>query len=126
MHKWYNMDACTNALHVRREIRQYQKSTELLIRKAPFQRLVREIANNVSGRAVAPPCTFMHSWTGYVPEHAMSALHPHSHLQVAKGDLRDGLRFQAPAIEALQEAAEAYLVSRCALAETRVAGSVGA
>lgn len=38
-------------------------------------------------------------------------------MQVAKGDLRDGLRFQAPAIEALQEAAEAYLVSRCALAE---------
>jgi len=27
-----------------REIRQYQKSTELLIRKLPFQRLVREIA----------------------------------------------------------------------------------
>ena len=28
-----------------REIRRYQKSTELLIRKLPFQRLVREIAN---------------------------------------------------------------------------------
>ena len=27
-----------------REIRRYQKSTELLIRKAPFQRLVREVA----------------------------------------------------------------------------------
>lgn len=27
-----------------REIRRYQKSTDLLIRKAPFQRLVREIA----------------------------------------------------------------------------------
>ena len=27
-----------------REIRKYQKSTELLIRKEPFQRLVREIA----------------------------------------------------------------------------------
>ncbi len=27
-----------------REIRQYQKSTDLLLRKAPFQRLVREIA----------------------------------------------------------------------------------
>ncbi|KAI7732498.1 hypothetical protein M8C21_024217 [Ambrosia artemisiifolia] len=26
------------------EIRKYQKTTELLIRKAPFQRLVREIA----------------------------------------------------------------------------------
>ena len=29
-----------------REIRRYQKSTELLIRKAPFQRLVRELAQN--------------------------------------------------------------------------------
>lgn len=27
-----------------REIRKYQKTTELLIRKAPFQRLVREVA----------------------------------------------------------------------------------
>ena len=36
-----------------REIRKYQKSTELLIRKLPFQRLVREIAQDfkVSGRA---------------------------------------------------------------------------
>jgi histone H3 len=30
-----------------REIRRYQKSTELLIRKMPFQRLVREIALDV-------------------------------------------------------------------------------
>lgn len=30
-----------------REIRRYQKSTELLLRKAPFQRLVREIAQDV-------------------------------------------------------------------------------
>jgi histone H3 len=30
-----------------REIRKYQKSTELLIRKLPFQRLVREIACNI-------------------------------------------------------------------------------
>ena len=29
-----------------REIRKYQKSTELLIRKLPFQRLVREIATD--------------------------------------------------------------------------------
>lgn len=54
-----------------REIRRYQKSTELLIRKLPFQRLVREIA------------------------------------QESKADLR----FQSTAIAALQEAAEAYLVS---------------
>jgi histone H3 len=31
-----------------REIRKYQKSTELLIKKLPFQRLVREIAQDFS------------------------------------------------------------------------------
>jgi histone H3 len=30
-----------------REIRRYQKSTDLLIRKLPFQRLVREIAQDI-------------------------------------------------------------------------------
>lgn len=29
-----------------REIRKYQKGTDLLLRKAPFQRLVRELASN--------------------------------------------------------------------------------
>ena len=53
-----------------REIRHYQKSTELLIRKLPFNRLVREIAQ----------------------------------------DFKTDLQFQAQAILALQEAAEAYLV----------------
>jgi histone H3 len=53
-----------------REIRRYQKSTDLLIRRQPFQRLVREVA------------------------------------QAYKSDLR----FQSAAINALQEAAEAYLV----------------
>ena len=54
-----------------REIRRYQKDTNLLIRKLPFQRLVREIAQ-----------------------------------EVGAGDKR----FQSPAVLALQEAAEAYLV----------------
>ena len=31
-----------------REIKKYQKSKELMIRKLPFQRLVREIANQIS------------------------------------------------------------------------------
>ena len=57
----------TVALH---EIRHYQKTTELLIRKLPFNRLVREIAQ----------------------------------------DFKTDLRFQAQAIGALQEAAEAYLI----------------
>ena len=54
-----------------REIRRYQKSTELLIRKLPFNRLVREVAQ----------------------------------------DFKTDLRFQSAAIKALQEAAEAYLVT---------------
>src|ERR1700743_3517813 len=49
-----------------REIRRYQKSTELLIRKLPFQRLVREIAQDFKVRSLnflAPglrskPCLF--------------------------------------------------------------------
>lgn len=32
-----------------REIRRYQKSTDLLLRKLPFQRLAREIAQSISG-----------------------------------------------------------------------------
>ena len=31
-----------------REIRKYQKSTELLMRKLPFQRLAREVANEIA------------------------------------------------------------------------------
>ncbi|KAJ3893693.1 histone-fold-containing protein, partial [Lentinula edodes] len=58
-----------------REIRRYQKSTELLIRKLPFQRLVREIAQDF------------------------------------KVCMLTDLRFQSSAVMALQEAAEAYLVS---------------
>ena len=57
-----------------REIRRYQKSTDLLIRKLPFQRLVREVCEHNIGR---------------------------------KGST---MKFQASAILAMQEAAEAYLV----------------
>ena len=51
-----------------REIRRYQKSTELLIRKLPFQRLVREIAQDFKvGLFPLPPSTLRpsfpaHSW----------------------------------------------------------------
>lgn len=54
-----------------REIRKYQKSTDLLIRKLPFQRLVREIAQ----------------------------------------DIKNDLRFQGSALEAMQHAAEQYLTN---------------
>ena len=40
-----------------REIRRYQKSTELLIRKLPFQRLVREIAQDF--KVCSPPLHLM-------------------------------------------------------------------
>lgn len=69
-----------------REIRKYQKSTTLLMRKLPFQRVVREIAQ----------------------------------------DYKTDLRFQSAAVAALQEAAEAFLVSLfedtnlCALHANRV------
>jgi Core histone H2A/H2B/H3/H4 len=36
-----------------REIRRYQKSTELLLRKAPFIRLVKEVVSQVAHPAVA-------------------------------------------------------------------------
>ena len=35
---------------VQREIRRYQKSTEMLIRKLPFQRLVKGIAHDIKAR----------------------------------------------------------------------------
>ena len=69
-----------------RQIKKYQKSTDLLMRKAPFQRLVRELA------------------TGH----------------------KDGLRWQASAVAALQEATEAYVTgllgdaNLCALHAKRV------
>ena len=34
-----------------REIRKYQKSAELLLRKAPFQRLVRELTHSIMPEA---------------------------------------------------------------------------
>lgn len=69
-----------------KEIRKYQRNTDLLIRKIAFQRLVREISQ----------------------------------------DFAPGLRFQPTALLALQEAAEAYIVSLfddvnlCALHARRV------
>ncbi|KAI9741909.1 MAG: centromeric DNA-binding histone H3-like protein cse4 [Cirrosporium novae-zelandiae] len=58
-----------------KEIRRYQRTTDLLLLKLPFSRLVREIALNM------------------LPSDAVV-----------------GLRFQSQAIQALQEATEAFLV----------------
>lgn len=57
-------------IRVLRDIRRYQRSTELLIKKLAFQRIVREIAL----------------------------------------DFMNNVRFQVLAIEALQEATEAYII----------------
>ena len=72
-----------------REIRRYQKSTELLIRKLPFQRLVREIAQDFKVGRFFALLPLLANWP------------------VTQTDLR----FQSSAVMALQEAAEAYLVS---------------
>ena len=45
----YYLFVCRPGTVALREIRKYQKSTELLIRKLPFQRLVREIAQDFKG-----------------------------------------------------------------------------
>ena len=73
-----------------REIRKFQKSTDLLIRKLPFQRLVREIAQNI----VLPPLPAGGTVTR----------------NVTYANDTQALRFQSSAVMALQEAAEAYLV----------------
>ena len=39
------------------EIRRYQKTTDLLIRKAPFQRLVRELLDDVQATIEVERCT---------------------------------------------------------------------
>lgn len=85
------------------EIRKYQKSTELLIRKLPFQRLVREIAQDFKVEALLSFfCALFITWFSgdrYWYSHNCFPLL-----------LQTDLRFQSHAVLALQEAAEAYLV----------------
>lgn len=75
-----------------KEIRRYQKSTDLLLRKLPFARLVcPSSANPLSNASLT---------TEQVREVAMGMT-----------EFEDTvLRWQSQAIQALQEAAEAYLV----------------
>ena len=76
----------------------FQKSTELLIRKLPFQRLVREIAQVWLGARFG---TFWNSITA-----RCRTARFFSSVQ----DFKTDLRFQSNAVLALQEASEAYLV----------------
>ncbi|WAR60796.1 hypothetical protein PtB15_13B41 [Puccinia triticina] len=104
-----------------REIRRYQKSTELLIRKLPY----------VIFHSTHPYCLHYSSATELtinspIPSYTHPANHhsPHSLLYVVRlphrfqrlvreiaQDFKTDLRFQSSAIGALQESAEAYLVS---------------
>jgi histone H3 len=82
-----------------REIRRYQKSTELLIRKVPFQRLVRQIAQEI--------------------QESKKSL-------MEKTFAEGGIRFTSEAMAALHAAAEAHIVqlfedtNRCAIHGKRV------
>lgn len=77
-----------------REIRRYQKSTELLIRKLPFQRLV----------------SLHHCQTRPYPLH-IQLTNASSQVREIAQDFKSDLRFQSSAIGALQESVESYLVS---------------
>ena len=83
-----------------RQIRRYQRSTELLLRKLPFQRLCREILQD----------------TQTSTEYGIAAASQHNLIE----------RMQSAALAALQEAAELYLVhlfedaNLCAIHDKRV------
>lgn len=78
-----------------KQIRKYQKGTELLIKKLPFQRLVREIAENLPRIYASQRASMDFDSKG----------NPYP-----KKSISDGLRFKSEALAALQEAAETYLV----------------
>jgi histone H3-like centromeric protein A len=85
-----------------REIRKYQKSTDLLIRKLPFARVVRSaLTLRWGGRGADGGLCFV--WQ--VREIALDMITDEVHY-----DEGHGLRWQTSAILALQEATEAYLV----------------
>lgn len=85
------------------EIRKYQKSTELLIRKLPFQRLVREIAQDFKVYLLLPKLRQI-----VVGDLLMNVVLINVFWVLVL--LQTDLRFQSHAVLALQEAAEAYLV----------------
>ena len=95
-----------------REIRRYQKSTDLLIRKLPFQRLVREIAQDFKNDLSA---THRHHTPRYTAATEQSShrlcAHPLSAVSRVLAAAAVVSRFQGTAISALQEASESYLVS---------------
>ncbi|MBN3312495.1 H3 protein, partial [Atractosteus spatula] len=120
-----------------REIRRYQKSTELLIRKLPFQRLVREIAQDFKTDLRFQSSAVMAlqeaseaylvglfedtNLPGTVALREIRRYQKSTELLIRKlpfqrlvreiaQDFKTDLRFQSSAVMALQEASEAYLV----------------
>ena len=86
-----------------REIRKYQKNTELLLSKSAFERLVREIAQNVATDQALRfrAASFVGSKSAF----------KRLVREIAQNLATDqALRFQAASFAALQAAAEAYLV----------------
>jgi histone H3/H4 len=74
-----------------REIRHFQKTTQLLLRKLPFARVVREVYSPQAQRWNSPYLNFLY-------------------YQVCMNLSPSAFRWQASALEALQNAAEDYLV----------------
>ena len=95
----------------------YQKSTDLLLRKLPFQRLVREIAqdfkNDLSVPTPTPTPDTADSAFCQLDLRTQSVVATFSSAVRLLSPVADSVlrRFQSTAIGALQEAAEAYLVS---------------
>ena len=92
-----------------REIRRYQKSTELLIRKLPFQRLVREIAQDFKTELRFLSSAVIRRYQKST-ELLIRKLPFQRLVREIAQDFKTDLRFQSSAVMALQEASEAYLV----------------
>jgi len=83
-----------------REIRRYQKSTELLIRRLPFQRLVREIAQDMKKEfrfQAAALCAIQHAAEAYLvgvlSDANLCAIHAHR-VTLMPRDLQLALRIR--------------------------------
>ena len=76
------------------EIRRYQSSTELLLRKLPFRRVVRLSAKGVGQHSLTRP-----------------KVQDIAHELISLGTSLTDIYWHAEAIQAIQEAAEAYLVN---------------
>ena len=96
-----------------REIRRYQKSTDLLIRKLPFQRLVREIAQDFKNDLSAHTTHTSHNTHNHLTAAPTPSFDVFSSAVRYLSPVADDIlrRFQGTAISALQEASESYLVS---------------